>query len=240
MPGLYQRQDGPRDSRTQLGAAGPEPPGATPPALLPGHHGGTHAWGLHLPCRVHPRARGLHLCPAQVGPVTAAWLLNWPPGRPSYLCVFIGYLCAPWVSGRYEAPGRAGSRKGWGGEGGGGLRPAAPTLKDSSPFYRNSWAIRNIFTVLGLVKTPTEKGNCVLMAASTSRPLGAPHPSPLGGKSTPVFLKQLFVFHVNLCCLLDKLPPEHRPEWNRGQWVKPLSFTPTRPSIPIWGPRGSH
>lgn len=50
VPGLYQRQDGPRDGRTQLSAAGPEPPGATPQALLPGCHGGAHAWGLHLPC----------------------------------------------------------------------------------------------------------------------------------------------------------------------------------------------
>lgn len=126
---------------------------------------------------------------------------------------------------------------------GGGRRgpaPGSPHLeRHSLPFHRNSRARRNIFAVLGLVKTPAEKGNCVLMAASTSRPLGTPHRSPLGGTSTPVFLKQLFIFHVNLCCLLDKPPPEHRPGWHREQWVKPLShFHPRRALYTHLVPRG--
>lgn len=128
-----------------------------------------------------------------------------------------------WAGTRLQerlAPEKAGG--GWWGP-----APGSPHLeRHSLPFHRNSWARRNIFTVLGLVKTPTEKGNCVLIAASTSRPLGAPHRSPLGGTSTPVFLKQLFIFHVSLCCLLDKPPPEHRPGWQRAVGEAPLSLSP--------------
>lgn len=197
MPGAVSAQDGPRERALNWYRWSRASLVLRHPALLPGHHGGTHAQ------RPSPSMPSSSACP-WAAPVSC-------PGRPGdchlapelasreallFMCIYRLFMCP---LGLRQV---RGSRKGWlqerlGWGGGGGLRPtAAPTLKDSSPFYRNSWAIRNIFTVLGLVKTPTEKGNCVLMAASTSRPLGAPHPSPLGGKSTPVFLKQLFVFHI--------------------------------------------
>ena len=108
VQGLRQRQDGPRDGGAQLGAAAAEPVGAAPPALLAGGHGAAHARGLLLPRGVHPRARRLHLCPAQVGSVSPGLgrrRLRPPhpaldsrgalPAGPPYLWVFIAYLFAP-------------------------------------------------------------------------------------------------------------------------------------------------
>lgn len=84
---------------------------------------GAPAWGLHLPCRVHPRAVG---CTChQVGPVTAAWLLNWPPGRPS-LTMCYQLLCAHQVSGRYGLQEGLAPEERQGREGAQGLRPATP------------------------------------------------------------------------------------------------------------------